>query len=279
MHEVRAEDERQTIPEPAAARNAAFPADEWRGLPPVLDPCCGGRMFWFDKTDDRALFGDIRDEIHQLTDSGAPGGKRTLEVSPDRIMDFRALPFPADAFHLVVFDPPHLTNAGRGWLSAKYGRLDATWRNDLASGFAECFRVLKPNGTLVFKWNEQDIPVSEILKLTPHKPLVGHKSGKQSKTHWIVFFKAAATPTPDDLAAARKLETWLLGVWQGDTVTARDVQRLGPNSLRTKAATAAALDLLAKRRRVTFVEAPAKGRGRPSTIYLIDRRNIVAGAG
>lgn len=29
-------------------------------LPPVLDACCGSRMFWFDKQDERALFIDKR---------------------------------------------------------------------------------------------------------------------------------------------------------------------------------------------------------------------------
>lgn len=39
-----------------------------------------------------------------------------------------------------------------------------------------------PNGTSIFKWNDDQIPVSEILALTPHKPLYGHRSGRQSKT-------------------------------------------------------------------------------------------------
>ena len=30
---------------------------------------------------------------------------------------------------------------------------------------------------------------SEILKLTEEKPLFGHRSGKQSATHWIAFMK------------------------------------------------------------------------------------------
>jgi len=60
----------------------------------------------------------------------------------------------------------------------------------LRDGFAECFRVLKPNGTLVFKWSEYEIPVREVLSLTSHKPLFGHRSGRQSMTHWIVFIKS-----------------------------------------------------------------------------------------
>lgn len=74
-----------------------------------------------------------------------------------------------------------------GWLFAKYGRLEPTWRDDIKQGFIECFRCLRPGGTLIFKWNEDQIPVSEIIKLSPVKPILGNRSGK--KTHWIVFFK------------------------------------------------------------------------------------------
>jgi hypothetical protein len=31
--------------------------------------------------------------------------------------------------------------------------------------------------------------VSEVLKLTTERPLFGHKSGKQSATHWVAFLK------------------------------------------------------------------------------------------
>ena len=151
---------------------------------PVLDPCCGSRMMWFDKDDPRATFGDIRTETRDLCDG------RVLTVDPDVVMDFRDMPFPDDTFHLVVFDPPHLERLGKdSWTAAKYGQLLPGWRDDLRLGFAECFRVLKPGGTLIFKWNEDQIPVSEVLALTPEKPLFGHKSGRLSKTHWIAFIK------------------------------------------------------------------------------------------
>ncbi len=158
----------------------------------VLDPCCGSRMFWFDKADERAVFGDIRSETLTVTDrTHREDGTRTLTVSPDQIMDFRALPFDDGTFRLVVFDPPHLVKAGEGsWLKAKYGKLDvATWRDDLRAGFAECFRVLAPHGVMIFKWAETQIKVSEILALTPERPLFGHPSGKRAATHWIVFMK------------------------------------------------------------------------------------------
>ena len=50
-------------------------------------------------------------------------------------------------------------------------------------------RVLKPGGFLIFKWNETDIKVKEILKLTTAKPIFGHISGKRANTHWICFMK------------------------------------------------------------------------------------------
>ena len=161
-------------------------------LPPVLDACCGSRMFWFDKKDDRALFVDKRRETWPI-DIGTPGtiGRSPIVVDPDELADFTALPYPDDAFALVVFDPPHIERTeAKGLLTKKYGHLTGDWRETLRRGFAECFRVLKPQGTLIFKWAESDYPVSEVLALTPEKPLFGHKSGKQSATHWIAFMKA-----------------------------------------------------------------------------------------
>ncbi|MNS93863.1 hypothetical protein D3C72_1280610 [compost metagenome] len=63
-------------------------------------------------------------------------------------------------------------------------------------GFAECFRVLKPNGTLNFKWNEAHIKVKEVLACTPHKPLYGQVSGRTGMTHWLTFIKPAPKDAP-----------------------------------------------------------------------------------
>lgn len=158
----------------------------------VLDPCCGSRMMWFSKTDDRAIFGDRRSETITVTDNsrGNASGTRTLRIEPDTLMDFRALPFPNGRFRLVAFDPPHLVQAGpRSWLAAKYGKLGPEWREDLRRGFAECFRVLEPGGVLVFKWNETQVKLSDVLALTPEKPLFGQNTGRNLKTHWLVFMK------------------------------------------------------------------------------------------
>ena len=157
---------------------------------PVLDPCCGSRMFWFDRNDERVVFGDIRKETHTLKDKSSKGGSRKLIICPDHIIDFRDMPFEDESFHMVVFDPPHLIrNGSKGWLAKKYGKLGEHWRDDIRAGFAECFRVLKPYGTLIFKWNEHEVKVSELLALTDEKPLIGNRCGKTAKSHWIVFLK------------------------------------------------------------------------------------------
>lgn len=154
----------------------------------ILDMCCGSRMFWHDKYDDRTVFMDIRAEEHTLCDG------RSLVISPDIIADFRALPFAAELFSVVVFDPPHLERVGdTAWMGKKYGRLNKdTWRNDLRAGFAEAFRVLRPHGVLIFKWNETQIATSQILALTDEKPIITQRTGKADKTHWVIFAKGSA---------------------------------------------------------------------------------------
>lgn len=148
---------------------------------PILDVCCGSRMFWFDKNNPETVFMDKRNFTDILCDG------RTLEVKPDIVADFKNIPFKDNSFYLVVFDPPHLIRAGeKSWLRKKYGVLPNDWQNELKQGFDECMRVLKSNGTLVFKWNEEQIKLSEILNCFSQKPLFGHK---RAKTHFLVFMK------------------------------------------------------------------------------------------
>ncbi|UVI91253.1 class I SAM-dependent methyltransferase [Staphylococcus aureus] len=147
----------------------------------ILDACCGSKMFWFDKENQDVVFMDNRTLNTKLSDG------RNLLVSPDVVADFRDMPFDDNTFHLVVFDPPHLKTGGdKSWLVQKYGRLNETWPEDIKQGFNECMRVLKPNGTLIFKWNEEQIKLSQILKCFNQLPLFGNK---RAKTHWLVFMK------------------------------------------------------------------------------------------
>lgn len=156
----------------------------------ILDACCGGRMFWFDKRHPNTLYIDIREEKHFETGKGVDNRHRA--ILPDEVMDFRKLDLHDNSFNLVVFDPPHLKVGRKSYFAQLYGSLsDTDWKDDLTKGFAECFRVLKPNGVLIFKWNESDILLKDILALTPVQPLFGHRSGKAQKTHWVTFMKLA----------------------------------------------------------------------------------------
>lgn len=159
----------------------------------ILDACCGSRMMWFDKSDRRTVFMDKRCETHHI-DIGTPGtiGRTPVVVNPDVVADFANLPFLDESFQMVVFDPPHIEQLEEtsGILTKKYGSLVGDWRSMIRCGFSECFRVLKPGGTLIFKWCEVKIPLRDILALTPEKPLFGHRSGKKSATHWCSFIKA-----------------------------------------------------------------------------------------
>lgn len=148
----------------------------------VLDACCGSRMFWFDKQNSDTVYMDNRELEDTLCDG------RALKVKPDIVADFRDMPFDDNSFSLVVFDPPHLHTIGEtSWMAKKYGKLGQDWKEDIRKGFAECFRVLKPDGVLIFKWNEEQVNVTQVLKLAPQKPLFGNRRGK---THWLVFMKS-----------------------------------------------------------------------------------------
>lgn len=146
-------------------------------------------MFWFDKKNPDVLFLDR--EVREPRIVGNGKDARVRQCVPDKVMDFRDLDLPDDSFFLVVFDPPHFTSLGeKSYTAQTYGRLDPkTWRDDIRKGFSECFRVLKPNGVLIFKWNEYDIRVREVIGLAPKLPLFGHMSGKAQKTHWLAFMK------------------------------------------------------------------------------------------
>jgi SAM-dependent methyltransferase len=155
----------------------------------ILDVCCGGRAFWFDKKNPDVLFVDKR--VMKPTLIGSGKNARVRRCLPDKVMDFRSLKLPDNIYSLVVFDPPHLKTLGKNsYTAAMYGVLDKkNWQEDICKGFAECFRVLKPDGILIFKWCEYEIPLREVLALTPNKPLFGHPSGKTQKTHWVAFMK------------------------------------------------------------------------------------------
>lgn len=88
----------------------------------ILDACCGGKMFWYEKNLEFVDFQDNRELQTELCD----------------------------------------------------GRI---------------FSVLKNDGVLILKWNSEQIPFSDVVKLSPYKPIFGDK---RAKTRWTVFVKNAA---------------------------------------------------------------------------------------
>ncbi len=167
--------------------------------PPILDATCGSRMIHFDKDCPDVIFCDNREcDGTEIWKGNSRSGfsVRHLNIHPDIVADFTAMPFPDATFYLVVFDPPHLKHIGENaWMAKKYGVLKGNWKQMLRDGFVECMRVLKPGGSLIFKWSEVQIPVGEIWKAIGTMPIFGTRCGKSAKTIWATFFKPCI-PTP-----------------------------------------------------------------------------------
>jgi SAM-dependent methyltransferase len=172
--------------------------------PQILDACCGGRMWWWDKSHPLALYMDKRRAPKgSALAFDVEGGERHASpgwsCEPDVIGDFRAMPFADEAFQMVVFDPPHnIRDEALGVNGLMYGALPrATEQDDLRMGFRECWRVLAPGGSLIVKW------AGDIKRIRPHfpaAPVVGTRSPRGLQTWWLVFYKPLASqpvPTPE----------------------------------------------------------------------------------
>lgn len=156
----------------------------------ILDVTCGSRSIWFNKTHPDALYFDRRDvEYEQVF--GATQCNRRCIIHPDVVGDFTSLPFEDNTFSLVVFDPPHCFGLKESWFLKRYGSYETQEEmlDNITKGFHECMRVLKPDGVLIFKWSEVQIPTPDIIKAFKQKPLFGHHSGKKSATNWLCFMK------------------------------------------------------------------------------------------
>ncbi|HSE46264.1 MAG TPA: class I SAM-dependent methyltransferase [Gemmatimonadales bacterium] len=153
----------------------------------ILDACCGGRHWWWDKAHPLAVYMDER-----LEPKGCVDVRPNFEVRPDILGDFRAMPFEDESFRIVLFDPPHIVRdyPSRSYIRMKYGALASdTEQDDLRLGFEECWRVLAPGGTLVFKWAG---PLERVEPHFPDTPIVGTRSPRGGQTRWFIFYKALA---------------------------------------------------------------------------------------
>ena len=161
----------------------------------ILDVTCGDRTIWFQKNEPHTIYCDKRREewdgmFGKVLNKQGKQKRRHLVIDPDIQCDFTDLPFPDKSFSLVVFDPPHIENLSENaWMRKSYGSLDGDWKPMIRKGFAECMRVLKPDGVLVFKWSDISISTREIINVIGQEPLFGHRSGKKMNTHWMCFMK------------------------------------------------------------------------------------------
>ena len=157
----------------------------------VLDATTGGKHMWNEhaKDLDRAVYADRR-RVEGLEHQ--PG----WQCDPSVLCDTRNLPFKPASFDLIAYDPPHrVTDGGMKQLSGvieqKYGALTAeTWQSDLADSFTELWRVLKPGGTLTFKWADVHKSHDQVLEQLDQTPLYGVSTEKdRAVTKWWVFNK------------------------------------------------------------------------------------------
>jgi len=152
----------------------------------ILDACCGGRMFWWNKHHLNCIYIDNR-----IREKGHCPHRPNHSIKPDMVMDFRKLDFPDKSFKLVVFDPPQMIGKPDSCdMIMQFGCLIAeTWQDNLKRGFKECWRVLEDYGILIFKWNESSIKKKDVLKLFDVEPLFGHPIQSKIPTHWFCFMK------------------------------------------------------------------------------------------
>lgn len=171
----------------------------------VLDATAGGKHIWHDEMADadHVIFADRR-TIPKGSLEHQPG----WSCEPDVLADTRELPFQDSVFDLIAFDPPHrITDGGMAALSGvietKYGALRAeTWQADLKSSFVELWRVLRPRGTLTFKWADVHKSHDDVLSQLPESPLYGVTTEKKrAEVKWWVFHKHSRVETAPVAAA------------------------------------------------------------------------------
>lgn len=157
----------------------------------ILDATTGGKHMWHpDAKDlDRAVYADRR-RVESLEHQ--PG----WSCDPSVLCDTRKLPFKAESFDLIAYDPPHrVTDDGMtrlsGVIEQKYGAIRAeTWQADLRASFDELWRTLRPGGTLTFKWADVHKSHDEVLSEIDQSPLYGVTTEKdRAVTKWWVFNK------------------------------------------------------------------------------------------
>ena len=151
----------------------------------ILDVCCGGRMMWFDKNNKDTLYCDIRE-----CEKGHIEHCPNWECKPDVICDYKDLPFDDKSFKLIVWDIPHIIKDSGGIINKKDGSLGDNLKEDTKKAFDSIWSKLDIHGTLIFKYSDLNIKITDMLKLFSVKALFGTRTKKSvNSTYWICFFK------------------------------------------------------------------------------------------
>jgi len=153
----------------------------------VLDVTAGPKWSWLQKNYSTALFMDKRVER-----PGFYEYRPNTKVSPDIKADFTGIPFGDGSFNLVYFDPPHLIREEEPnfHMGLVYGYLCLeTWKVVILDGLTECWRGLRPGGTLIFKWSDVDYSAQQVIDDLPFGPLFGSRVGRNNNTIWYCFYK------------------------------------------------------------------------------------------
>src|SRR5437763_1300083 len=91
---------------------------------------------------------------------------------------------PDKAFKHIVFDPPHLLRGGvTGWQRKKYGILnEQTWREDLKTGFAECWRLGCLRDPRIQMERREHPNQKDPRSLSDSAPIYGHPTARSGTT-------------------------------------------------------------------------------------------------
>ncbi len=151
----------------------------------IIDVCCGGRMFWYDKKNPHVHFMDKR-----TLPKWSIKSRHSFSVDPDEVWDYTNINHSDKTFKIVVMDPPHLQSLwDNSRMAMKYWKVSKEWKQEMAKAFEESMRILDDYGLLVFKRNEHEIPLGEVTKLFPVKPTLGQRTGKNNKTIRLIYIK------------------------------------------------------------------------------------------
>jgi SAM-dependent methyltransferase len=156
--------------------------------------------------------------------NGTPFGPTRMDINPtfkdmglcDITADCRAMPFDDESYEVIVFDPPHITDAGSdSVMGQRYGSLEGDNISEIFQPFLqEAHRVLTPDGIVLVKicdavhagrhqWQHVDLledawaldftACDVQIKVNRHDPVEGNwltvRHVRNAHAFWIVLRK------------------------------------------------------------------------------------------